>query len=208
MIYTHSKKSIKRTGRLLSGLLIGLPLIPAAAIAAPGNLNPCPRIYYEEPFDSTRAVPQGCPPNAATQRLIEQGNEVPESTDAPIPSTSAPAPAQPPLPETLEEPIATITTTANGTVEVRLQNNTNTSIVYEAVGHTDQRSLAGKQEVVLQLPIPVTIRMVREDGGFLEVTPIQTAEAGVLSISLSESATFGDNQGALRIQEDGQVFLN
>ncbi|MBD3885680.1 hypothetical protein IFO70_28620 [Phormidium tenue FACHB-886] len=206
MVCRQGKKNIKRTGRLIGGLLIGFPLISTAAIAAPGALNPCPRIYYEEPFNSTRAVPQGCPPNAATQLLIDQGSETPQPTptNEAIPSTSAPA--QPPLPETLEEPIATITT--NGTVAVRLRNNTNTSIAYEAIGHTDQRLLAGKEEVVLQLPTPVTIRMVREDGGFLEVTPVETAETGVLSISLSESTNFGNNQGALRIQEDGRVFLN
>jgi hypothetical protein len=41
------------------------------------KLNPCPKIYYEEPWNSTRRVPSGCPPNAATQQ--EQGSVSPGS---------------------------------------------------------------------------------------------------------------------------------
>lgn len=41
---------------------------PAAPTEATPGLNPCPNVYYEEPFNSTRVVPQGCPANDATLR--------------------------------------------------------------------------------------------------------------------------------------------
>jgi uncharacterized protein YsxB (DUF464 family) len=97
----------------------------------------------------------------------------------------------------------------NGTVNVRLKNNTNAIVTYEAVGHTQRRILPGREETVLRsLPTPVTITMVRQDEGLLKVTPVSTKEQGVLEVSLDEEKTLDDNQGTLRIQRDGQVFLN
>jgi hypothetical protein len=46
---------------------------PAGTTTASASQNPCPSIYYEEPFNSTRAVPQGCPANAATQNQNQSG---------------------------------------------------------------------------------------------------------------------------------------
>jgi hypothetical protein len=57
------------------------------------------------------------------------------------------------------------------------------------------------------LPTPVTITLVRQDGGLVKVMPMSTSE-GMLSVSLDETTNFDDNQGVLRIQRDGQVFLN
>ena len=97
----------------------------------------------------------------------------------------------------------------NGMVSVKLKNNTNAPISYEAVGHTERRFLAGGEEIVLQgLPTPVTVTMVRQDEGLLDVVPISTSDAGMLEVSLDEARNLDDNQGVLRIQRDGQVFLN
>lgn len=46
-----NKKNVGLLGTIFGSLLIGLPAIPFAASAAPSAvLNPCPRIYYEEPL--------------------------------------------------------------------------------------------------------------------------------------------------------------
>jgi hypothetical protein len=96
-----------------------------------------------------------------------------------------------------------------GKVSVMLKNDTNARISYQAVTHTEVRYLEGGEEVILRdIPIPVTITMVREDKGLLRVMPMSSEEDGMLTINLDEETKFDNNQGALRIQEDGQVFLN
>ncbi len=50
--------------------------------------------------------------------------------------------------------------------------------------------------------------MHREDKGLLRVMPMSSEEDGMLAITLDEKTEFDNNQGVLRIQEDGQVFLN
>ncbi|GET41557.1 hypothetical protein [Microseira wollei] len=191
--------------KIISGtLLIGLPTIPIVASATPyTTLSPCPGIYYEEPDNSNVRVPQECSPNAANQRLSQQG--LSQNMVTPVRRTTS---IQPPLPETTQSPIAAVTPMA-GQVSVKLKNDTNAPISYQAIGHTEPRTLAGGEEIVLQnLPTPVTVTMVREDGGLLEVIPMSSSATGMLAISLNEKTDFDDNQGALRIQTDGQVFLN
>ncbi|PMB44947.1 hypothetical protein CEN39_27665 [Fischerella thermalis CCMEE 5201] len=196
-------------GSIFGGLLIGLPIIPFAASAAPSSvLNPCPRIFYEEPHNNRVLVPEGCPPNAATLRLrgqrgvVVQPRILVEPGGLPVNRQTIPAP------ETRQNAIANITPTA-GTVDVRLKNNTNARISYQAIAYTQPRILAGGEEYVLQdLPTPVTVTMVREDGGFIQAQPIPTSEEGVLAITLDETANFSNSDTALRIQRDGQVFLN
>lgn len=103
----------------------------------------------------------------------------------------------------------TVTPTA-GKVSVKLKNNTNARISYQAIGYTEPRSLAVGEEIVLQnLPTPVTITAVREDRGVLEIIiPVSGSETEMLAVSLDETTNFNDNQGVLRIQRNGQVFLN
>lgn len=201
-------------GGIFSSLLIGLPAIPLAASAAPSSaVNPCPSIFYEEPHNNQVLVPQGCPPNAATLRQQGQVSGGQNGVVVPInpnvrPGVRGVNPIQPPLPETRQSPIATITPTA-GRVNVRLQNNTNTSISYQAIGYTQPRILSVREAIVLRnLPTPVTITMVREDGGFINAMPTSTSEDGTLTLSLNETANFANSDTALRIQSNGQVFVN
>lgn len=195
------KKKTGLLGSIFGSLLIGLPAIPLAASAAPSVLNPCPRIFYEEPHNNRVLVPEGCPPNAATLQLKEQGGVVVQPGGLPVNRQTIPAP------ETRPDPIATVTPTAD-TVNVKLQNNTNAGISYQAIGHTQPRFLAGGQEFILRnLPTPVSITLVRQDGGLIKVMPMSTSE-GTLAVSLDETTNFDNNQGVLRIQKDGQVFLN
>jgi hypothetical protein len=202
----HNPKIQKPAGlvsAICGSLLIGLPAIPLAASAMPASrVNPCPGIYYEEPFNSTRLVPQGCPPNAAVRQFGVQ-RLTPNRTLPPAPTSITP-----PLPEVRSNAIATVMP-RDGKVDVKLKNNTNAFVSYQAVGHTERRFLVAGEEIILQdLPTPVTITTVRQDKGLLDVVPTSTSEAGMLEVSLDESKNLGDNLGALRIQRDGKVFVN
>lgn len=235
-------------GGVFSGLILGSPLISTATLAAP--LNPCPRIYYEEPYNSRLIVPQNCPPNAITQ-LVRQnpgalnrgvggvGSDLPGRnltpnrivpSDAPTtpgtvrqrpsifneapynrnpPRTPTTLPVQPPLPEQRSQPVASVVPT-NGTINMRLKNDTNVIVTYEAVQYTPRRSLRPGEEVLLRnVPVPVTVTFVRQDNGFVEVIPVNTPERELLSLTLDEDTTPLDrNQGVIRVQQNGQVFLN
>lgn len=115
--------------------------------------------------------------------------------------------AMPPLPENRAEPIATVMP-VNGQIDVRLTNDTNALITYEAVSFTQRRTLAAGETIVLQdLPTPVTLTMVRQDRGLLDITAV-SSEPGTLEVTLDEAQNLDDNQGVLRIQSNGQVYLN
>ena len=204
-------KNITTLKRLLSGLAILIPFLPLAAFAIPKRpnpkRNPCPKIYYEEPYNNKILVAAGCPPNAATERWKKTGQAVDQSINVVAPDTSVNV-IQPPVPENRANAIATVKPMM-GKVSVMLKNDTNARISYQAVTHTQVRYLEGGEEVTLRdIPTPVTITMVREDKGLLRVMPMSTKEDGMLTITLDEKTKFDNNQGVLRIQEDGQVFLN
>ncbi|MEA5622737.1 hypothetical protein [Nostoc sp. UHCC 0251] len=79
MKFKNFRKSAELFGAMCGGLLITLPAIPQAVAQqsvtqqSTPKINPCPRIFYEEPHNSRVVVPQGCPANALTQRLAAQG---------------------------------------------------------------------------------------------------------------------------------------
>jgi hypothetical protein len=244
-LHRLSKKNAGLVGAIFGGLLIGLPAIPiSSALAVPSSvLNPCPRIFYEEPHNQRVLVPEGCPPNVVTQQQRTQeappggiggpADVAPTTAGvvlnpnpsifseppynrvgrpvavAPVTSPGTPTtpPIQPPLPEQRSQAIARVMP-MDGRVDVRLKNTTNALITYEAIGHTQRRTLQGGEEIVLRnLPTPVTVTMVRQDNGLLDVIPTST-QKGLLEVSLNESKDLDDTQGVVRIQKDGQVFLN
>jgi hypothetical protein len=209
-----SLKEVGLVGTIFGTLLVGFSAITQSAVAQPriSQINPCPSIFYEEPHRNRVMVPAGCPPNAATLRFGgQQGTTGSQGIMVPAYPMNGRRTnvnvIQPPAPESRQSAIATITPTA-GTVDVKLKNNTNAGISYQAIGQTQPRYLAGGQEFVLRnLPTPISITLVRQDGGLLKVMPTSTSE-GTLAVSLDETTNFNDNQGVLRIQKDGQVFLN
>lgn len=211
MILLHWAKNATRDLRFggVALAVASMVLVPSTGGAYP--LNPCPNIYYEEPFNSTRAVPPGCPPNAATQELIDEGQApTPQPNTSPVPATPPPtttAPSTtPPVPEDVRDAIAVVTP-VNGTVDVQLINETYTTITYQVIGDTERRTLPGRQQITLQnLPTPVNLTMVRNDGGFIRVMPRSTTDPGLLSVSLSETPDLGENIRTLDIRANGQVF--
>lgn len=194
-------------GAICGSLLIGIPLsplsgetkpiaqltpnriVPAGAPTTPATvLNPRPSIFNEPPYNRARA--------SATAPSVSPA--VPDQTNPPV---------QPPLPEERSQPISKVMP-MNSLVNVRLKNNTNAPVSYEAIGYTQRRFLPGGEETVLRnLPTPVTVTFVRQDKGLVDVIPTSTQQ-GALEVSLDESKNLDDNQGVLRIQRDGQVFLN
>ncbi|ALF52714.1 hypothetical protein ACX27_07380 [Nostoc piscinale CENA21] len=203
---------------------------------AGGTLNPCPRIYYEEPFNSRNVVPQGCPPNAFSQgqgNISSQGVPVTPQTSisgTTTPQTTLPSPGetsnqgvpvnpqvstsettttQTPPPSQQQTPSATIAL-ANGKVDVKLINDTGAKVTYQVIGDTEARSLEGKSNVMLQgISAPVTVTFQREDGGLLSVTPqASTEQPGMLEVTLNEATDLSQDTKAMRIQQNGSVFLN
>lgn len=202
-----------------TGLALGLAFSPAAIAQANSVLNPCPSIYYEEPFNRRFLSPQGCPPNMARQLEIgsmEAGitparrRAIPLLNDASGIGTagiSATRPAQPPLPEERSEPIAQVAMTSSQ-VDVRLTNGISSPISYQVLGGTEPRMLLGGDSVMLTgILLPTTITAVREDGGLLDIAA-SSDEANMLDITLNAEPTLDETQGVLRIQQDGQVFVN
>jgi len=188
------------------GLLMSLPVIPLVAIAqqASSSLNPCPRIYYEEPHNSRIVVPEGCPANAYTQQINSQVTPSPT-----VPMRTPNGVIQPPLPETQQPPRATIIP-RNGKVTVMLVNITAAGINYQVIGETTPRVLAGKADIVLQgLATPATVTFRRQDGGLLRVTTAVTAnQPDTLQVTLEETTDLGVDKSAMTIQPNGSVLLN
>ncbi|MEH1769207.1 MAG: hypothetical protein V7L27_31215 [Nostoc sp.] len=231
------RKSAELFGAICGGLLITMPAIPQVlAQESIPKINPCPRIFYEEPHNNQVVVPQGCPPNALTQRLAAQGllpvpatpsqeqtrlgvggGEAPEP-DVRLPrlapgyQTQQPSPGavsteQPQL-QPRQTPSATIAL-ANGMVNVRLVNETAANVTFQVIGDTAPRSLQGKSDVTLQnLKAPVTVTFEREDGGQLIVTPQGSSEPGSLEVTFKEATNATQGRSAMRIERNGSVFLN
>jgi hypothetical protein len=230
------RNSAKLLGAICGGFIISLSAIPQATIAqqirytTTSKVNPCPKIFYEKPHDNQVLVPQGCPPNAFTRRYAAQGltplGNVPAtpSTDqtnlgvggeSPYGQTAVPTMPniQPgivsiPLPEQRQAPNARIALN-NGMVNVRLVNETGADITYQVIGDTAPRSLGGKSDVMLQgLSAPTTVTFQRRDGGLLSVNVQPSSQTGMLEVTLDETTDLRIDTKALRIENNGSVFLN
>jgi hypothetical protein len=190
---------------LLSGVTGLLGLVAPTLAATPSLTNPCPKIYYEEPYNSSRISPASCPPNAATQALNGQ-SQLPNQLPVLVPNSTPSNPPQPLLPLVEPPPIGTVKLQA-GRVNVQLKNMTNTQITYQAIGHTTQRTLVGKTEFMLRdLPTPVTITFLRPDAGFVKVILAASAESDVSVLMLEEATGLNNSQTSVRIQSNGNVL--
>lgn len=121
--------------------------------------------------------------------------------------STLPSPSTSPSPEVISEPIAMVTP-MDGQLMVSMTNNTGAMVTYEVVGDTARRMLeAGESTTLRGLSLPSTITLVRQDSGLLDIEA-ESMEEGMLSLSLTAEPSLDDTQGVLRIQEDGQVFVN
>jgi hypothetical protein len=252
------RNSAKLLGTIFGGLLIGLPAIPYAAMAQQSTpkINPCPRIFYEEPHNNRVMVPQGCPPNAFTQKMGMQGQtqernntsfnptseqammgiggEMPDETStlsqnynynsqsstmrsrqgmnnsSGVVNNSTTQQSQTSVIQTpSQQPAVAMVMPMSGKVGVRLVNQTAAPISYQVIGDTAPRTLQGKSEVMLQgLNTPVTVTFYRQDKGLLMVTPQGSSQEGMLQLSFKETTDVKMDKSAMRIDENGAVFLN
>lgn len=205
-------KPAKVLGFVGSGVLAGTILAPEMAQAQMRmgpmgpSVNPCPSIYYEEPYDSNVLVPPGCRPNTISRFLgMDQGNlplggYTPRGQGGMMPT--------PPLPETRENAIAVVPMTEDQSLTVRLMNTTNVPLNFEVVGQTDQRILEPRSSTILRgLSAPLTLTAVRLDEGLLDIMVTET-DSGTIEFTMDEDLGLDDTQGVIRIQQDGQVFVN
>lgn len=137
-------------------------------------------------------------------------------TIAPITSAQQPQPtptpqAQPtttPLPELQFSPRTRVQ--LNGSrVNITLINKTNAAIVYQAIGDTQQRTLAGRQTITLRgLRVPVSLTFDRQDAGLLRVLPKPSATLpNTLEVTLDTTTNLNLDKTTMRIEDDGFVFL-
>lgn len=115
----------------------------------------------------------------------------------------------PPLPSQQQPPISTLVPT-NGMVGVKLINKTGADIVYQVIGDTRVRILAGRSQVALQaLKVPINLTFYRRDRGFLLVTPlVPTTAPNTIELTLTETTDFAIDKTVLTIEPDGEVYLN
>ncbi|MBN3908591.1 MAG: hypothetical protein HWQ35_19225 [Nostoc sp. NMS1] len=124
------------------------------------------------------------------------------------PSPGAASTDQPQLLPPRQTPSATIALT-NGTVNIKLINDTAANVTFQVIGDTAPRSLQGKSNVILQgLKAPVTVTFERIDGGQLIVTPQASSEPGNLEVRFNEATNAAQGRSAMRIERNGSVFLN
>lgn len=191
-------QKLRLIGAIGGSLMAGALLIPERVAAQTGAVNPCPSIYYEDPYNLNVVTPDYCPPNALTQLL--QDDMVPMTDVDPLPPQSGT------LPPIDADPVAYVQP-ARGMIDIQLDNLTNVGIYYQVVGETDRRLVLPEQGTYLRnIPLPATITTVRADEGLLQVIPA-TSQDDVLELSLDEDPNFDDVQGVIRIQPDGEIFV-
>jgi len=158
------------------------------------GVNPNPQILNEPPYNRS-------------QQSTQTESSTTYSTPQQVP-TQQDYVTEPSVRQQGESPVATVALT-NGNVNVRLVNDTGANVTYQVIGDTDERSLNGKSDVVLQgLRAPITVTFQREDGGLLSVTAQPSSETGLLEVRLNATTNLAQDTKAMRIQSNGSVFLN
>ncbi|MCC5614335.1 hypothetical protein LC605_04425 [Nostoc sp. CHAB 5836] len=195
------RKSAELFGAIFGGLLISLPAIPqAVAQESTPKVNPSPSIFSEAPYNRSQA-PVAPQPGARPPRPVP-GDQTQQ------PSPRGVSSDQPPLLQPQQTPSAMISPT-NGIVNIKLVNETAANVTFQVIGDTAPRSLQGKSDVTLQgLRAPVTVTFQREDGGQLIVTPQASSESGSLKVTFNEATDAAQGKSAMRIEQNGSVFLN
>jgi len=201
---------------ITSGTAFAIPrenqLSQAQPAPASPSLNPRPSIFNEPPYNRTQTpVSPGSgtlPVSPTTPGTTPPSPCPPTGTGV---TTPAPAPGgsviQPPLPEQQQTPSARVIP-VNGRVNIRLTNTTNAVVLYQVIGDTEQRSLAGKSEVTLRdLSAPVSLTFSRQDRGLLRPT-VSATSMGLLEVTLDATTDLSEDRTTIRVQPDGAVLLN
>lgn len=198
------KQLTNNSHRILSLLCGGLLAGSFASLISPAKaqqVQGCPGLYYEEPYNSRVLVPDGCRPNVFTEQM--RGSTPGATQTFPRPGTTI----TPPAPEEQSNVVARVEPGDSGEIAIKLKNETNVRISYEVVANTGDRVVEpGEEVMLLGIPVPATVTAWREDNGMLRMIPM-SPEDGMLVIRLDEDPTFDDTQGVVRIQKDGDVYV-
>jgi len=172
-------KYLRALGLIGVGIILGLPFLIQQAEAQNINLHP------------------------TTQTKI---NQIPGSIRLPSEAQQQPQPSLIPF---QQEPVAYVMP-RRGQASIQLINNTQTSVYVELTNRNPYLIPAGEQVEFPQVSLPVTVTAWRDDNGFLVMLPMTAPQrSGLLAVTLDAAANpVENNQGVLRIQSDGQVFLN
>ncbi|PSB31032.1 hypothetical protein [Chlorogloea sp. CCALA 695] len=160
-------------------------------------LNPHPSIFAQAPYNRSQLMLR------ESLRLAKQVQK-PANSDA---ENSTPSQSEvKPWSESQENRKALVKA-INGQFNIRLRNLTNTEVTYELVGHTNQRQLTGNNNFMLEdLAMPVTVTVLREDGGLIRVTPKPVAP-GILELRLDEALNLDQDRRAVRVREGGSLLI-
>jgi hypothetical protein len=179
------KINLSWVAALSGGLLVSLTTISLAG-------GPPPQTKPVVKPSSKPAVPQAAPqttPQAKPQTTTPQAT--PQTTTLlkfPFPSAKV-APS-------------------NGTLTIRLVNNTNLPINYQIVGYAAEKTLEkGATMEINKLTTPLNITYQRQDGGFLIAMPKAT-NPEFLDVTFSLTNDLNADTKSMNIQADGLVFLN
>ena len=175
-------------------------------------LNPNPNIFQEAPYNSSSILLAEKLRTKQGEASVNPDAESPEPSqgETPVnPDAESQEPSQSevkPWSEAQENRIALVKA-INGQFNIRLMNTTNTEVTYELVGHTNQRQLTGNTNFLLQdIAMPVTVTVLREDGGLIRVTP-KPAAPGILELRLDEALNLDQDRRAVRVREGGSLLI-
>jgi len=190
--------SKKKVGLVRAFMLLGIPVSLAVAEPLRAQMAPkpavCPPTSQAAPASATGQVPPATPSRTAPPPAPFTQKQV------------SPAVTQPPLPSQRQDPIAFVRPKGRE-VAVQLVNQTGTTVNYEAIAATDYLPLkAGETKTLSGLNLPTTIALDRVGGGFLRLST--QSQPGLLKVYLYPTNNFNDDEGVLRIQPGGAVYLN
>ncbi len=177
------------TEKVIANPSVSDRLLPQNSTKLTSILNPNPSIFSEAPYNHSQLKQK------ETLRLIKQA-QTPTPSEAEVKPWS----------EAQENRVALVKA-IGGQFNVRLMNLTNTEVTYELVGHTNQRQLTGNTNFLLQdLAMPVTVTVLREDGGLVKITP-RPAAPGILELRLDEALNLDQDRRAVRVREGGSLLI-
>lgn len=132
-------------------------------------------------------------------------NEPPYARPGRAPATTTPV-TEPPV-EALQPPAATLSL-PRAQINIVLVNETGTTMTYQVVGDTNERSLAAGETYTLRdLSVPTNVNFYRPDRGPTDVTA-EAAAPGELRLLFKRGSSFDVDRTSLTVQASGQVFLN
>jgi hypothetical protein len=192
--FNPSKKFLLRT--IVSGLFLGIPTISFSSLPALSLPGPCSELLCQTSSSKAGLESVQSPTLLSQIRPIEP--QQPNDDERII----------------LDEGADGRLALDDGTVDIKLMNETDNTVVLQLTTGDDPQTTMGMidgTDITLHnLDTPVDINMVRPVGGFVQVVP-EIVAANQLEVRLIEptsSSNVSLVEGTLSVLEDGSVYLN